>query len=551
MKPIRWILLVAFLGLVFSQMGSALEYKDYCVVFEDKSTPWTQTASVPKFDQNLGDLARVIVAAEASACQSFAIDAEDSWSGYTIVHLDTTVSVGEQFALVPLEIWRDEFGSYIDFVCGNDRDEFIYDDPADLAAWVGPGNVDFITTAVDDTTIDASGPFDVRIRTNASEMICVVYEYIPALCINGSKINDCTGEGIPGWEICLIKPDGEIVCTTTDENGDYSFCGLEPGEYEVCEETRNSWVPIDPICIDVTLVEESAEGVDFHNEPLLCIEGRKISGCNGEGLAGWTIDLLDYAGGVIRTAETNETGYYEFSGLAPGDYRVCEVLKDGWMSVGEECIDVPQQCENLHGVDFTNLPLFCISGHKYNSKTGEGLSGWTINLLKDGAVIRTTTTSTGGYYEFCGQAPGDYEVCEVMKSGWIPKSPSCILVNLECENSEDNDFKNEPVSTCGSGCRWFIKNELYTASCKMVKVVDAGRGILANDPAGSIVIDPESITIDPRYGSVEVHEDGSFVYDPTEATGLHSGAYVVFKYKASNGRCDARYLGIAKIQVRC
>ena len=82
-------------------------------------------------------------------------------------------------------------------------------------------------------------------------------------------------------------------------------------------------------------------------------------------------------------------------------------------------------------------------------------------------------------------------------------------------------------------------------------MVDASKGILANDLKGSIVLDPESITIDPKYGSIEVYEDGSFVYDPTGATGLYSGVYVIFKYNANNGFCDGKYLGIAKIQIRC
>lgn len=462
MKLIKWILLVAFLGLSFGQMGSALKYDEHCFMHEN-DVPWTQMASFPKFDPNLGTLTRVTVTADALACQSFAIDTEDFWTAYTIVTLDTTVSVGEQFALVPLEIWRDEFGSYNDFVCGNDNHEFIYDDPAILAAWTGSGNVDFTTTAVDDTRIDASSPSDVRISTDAGEMICVAYEYISSLCINGSKINDCTGEGIPGWEVCLIKPDGETACTTTDENGNYLFCGLEPGDYTLFEEDKDGWMHLDEPRKDVTVADESAYGVDFYN-----------------------------------------------------------------------------------------APLFCISGYKYNSKTGEGLSGWTINLKDStGDMIRSTTTDSDGYYEFCKQAPGDYEVCEVMKSGWAPKSPSCIPVNLECENSEDNNFENEPNSLCRSGCPWFIKNELYTTSCREVKEVDANKGILANDPAGSIVLDPESINIDPRYGTIEVWEDGSFTYDPTGATRLYSGAYVIFKYRANNGRCDGKHPGIAKIQIRC
>lgn len=457
--------MVAFLGLIFGQMASALESAQYCIVFENRSVDWTATKEVPQFDPSLGTLNRVIVTADASACQSLVIDAVGFWTGHSLVNLETTTSTGGQFILVPLDYWWEGFGPYIDSICGVAGDEFIYDDPADLADWIGSGRVEFTTTADGQFEIIGSGPIESRVASYAGETICVVYEYTPPLCIKGSKINDCDGTGIEGWEICLIKPDGEIVCTTTDESGDYSFCDLVPGDYIVCEEDRDGWAHADEPCRDVTLIEDSQEGVDFHNQPLLCI-----------------------------------------------------------------------------------------SGHKYNSKTDAGVSGWLITLKDDsGAVLDQKQTGTGGYYEFCGLAPGEYTVCEELKSGWKRVGPECIDVALECANSEDNDFENEPRPNppCRNGCPWFIKNELYTASCNGVKEVDASKGILANDPAGSIIADPESITIDPKFGTIEVREDGSFTYDPAGAAGLNPGAYVVFKYNANNGRCDAKYPGIAKIQIRC
>jgi hypothetical protein len=107
------------------------------------------------------------------------------------------------------------------------------------------------------------------------------------------------------------------------------------------------------------------------------------------------------------------------------------------------------------------------------------------------------------------------------------------------------------VSLSMAGCPWFIKNDLYTAQCGVLKEVPASKGILANDPPGTKVINPGSITINPKYGTISVNADGSFVYDPSGATDLRSGTYVIFNYGANNGFCDAKYLGIAKIQVSC
>ncbi len=105
------------------------------------------------------------------------------------------------------------------------------------------------------------------------------------------------------------------------------------------------------------------------------------------------------------------------------------------------------------------------------------------------------------------------------------------------------------VSLSMAACPWFIKNDLYTAQCGVLKDVPASAGLLANDPTATAVLDPASITIDPKYGTLDVNADGSFVYDPSPD--IQSGTYVQFKYNATNGVCAAKYAGIAKIQVSC
>ena len=183
--------------------------------------------------------------------------------------------------------------------------------------------------------------------------ICVVYEYIPPLCINGTKTDACTGEGIPGWEICLTGPI-EPICVRTDENGDYSFCNLVPGDYEVCEEQRAGWTPTGPTCVPVTLDEESVEGVNFENEQPVCISGFKYNDTTTDGLSGWTIQLKNAAGTVIGTDTTDGNGFYEFCDLVPGTYTVCEVTKPNWTPIGPTCITVDLDCEPSEDNNFRN-----------------------------------------------------------------------------------------------------------------------------------------------------------------------------------------------------
>ena len=94
------------------------------------------------------------------------------------------------------------------------------------------------------------------------------FENDPLLCINGTKINDCNDLGLAGWTIKLYSEYGlEMGTRTTDANGDYSFCGLLPGSYRVCEILQPNWVPVGNECIDVTLECEDSNGNDFRNAP--------------------------------------------------------------------------------------------------------------------------------------------------------------------------------------------------------------------------------------------------------------------------------------------
>jgi len=62
-------------------------------------------------------------------------------------------------------------------------------------------------------------------------------------------------------------------------------------------------------------------------------------------------------------------------------------------------------------------------------------------------------------------------------------------------------------------------------------------------------LDPDAITIDAKYGTLDVNADGSFVFDPSPD--IVMGTYVQFYYNATNGACAAKVPGFAKIQVSC
>jgi hypothetical protein len=93
-------------------------------------------------------------------------------------------------------------------------------------------------------------------------------------------------------------------------------------------------------------------------------------------------------------------------------------------------------------------------------------------------------------------------------------------------------------------------SDLYKGECGAELSVPAP-GILKNDIKSFNplqVQDPETISIDPRYGTLTVNEDGSFFYEAAE--NIAPGTYVTFKYSATDGSKTTNR-ALVKIQISC
>ncbi len=276
------------------------------------------------------------------------------------------------------------------------------------------------------------------------------------LCISGRKINNCTGEGLAGWEIILYNSTrSEIDRVSTNATGHYSFCSLVPDQYIVQEVPQAGWKAVGPSEHNVVLQCSNQSGYDFNNTPLLCISGRKTNDVTGEGLSGWEINITDSSGQMFNSATTNETGYYQFCNLLPDTYTVCEVLQNGWIPASAVCRSVPLDCSNVSGVDFANTKLLCLQGRKINDCTGEGIPNWSISYCNVNAGCYITSTNETGYFRVCNLTPGIWQVCEEVKGGWRNVTDRCVNVELNSSDALNLEFRNAPLG-CLSG---YKKNE--------------------------------------------------------------------------------------------
>jgi hypothetical protein len=294
-----------------------------------------------------------------------------------------------------------------------------------------------------------------------------------------------------------------VASTTTNASGFYTFT-LEPGSYRVCEDTQAGWTQSYPTSgftcpnngttgYSITLQSgDNDTGNNFGNYEKPTKSGYKYEDLDGDGvwdggepgLSGWTIRAYDVGGTEVYSETTNVNGYYVFTAMEPGSYRVCEDLESGWTqsypTSGFTCANgttgysiTLQSGENDTNNDFGNYVKPVKSGYKYEDLDGDGnidedtgnpLSGWTIKVYDAGGTeVDSTTTNASGFYSFTLE-PGSYRVCEDLEAGWTQSYPTSgfacangttgYSITLESRDHHDeNNFGNWRFGK-KSGSKW-------------------------------------------------------------------------------------------------
>ncbi|MGK7941738.1 MAG: SdrD B-like domain-containing protein, partial [Crocosphaera sp.] len=286
---------------------------------------------------------------------------------------------------------------------------------------------------------------------------------------NGDGVQNDGETAISGVSVNLIDGEGNVIdSTTTDENGLYSFTNLTPGDYQVQfiapdgyeftspnvgDDTTDSDV-VDGFTQVVTLT--SGEFNDTLDAGLL----RKASlgdyvwldeNANGiqeegeNGVEGVTLTLTGGGeDGVIGTADdttttttTDETGFYQFTNLNPGEeYQVNFETPDGYFLSNQDAAndDTVDSDADSNG----DSPIVTLSSGEHNptidagvyqpvglgdrvwldsngngiQDDGEqGVEGVTVTLVNNlFQTIATTITDSNGNYIFEDLLPGSYQV---------------------------------------------------------------------------------------------------------------------------------------------
>ncbi|NRA48168.1 MAG: carboxypeptidase regulatory-like domain-containing protein, partial [Phaeodactylibacter sp.] len=332
------------------------------------------------------------------------------------------------------------------------------DDAIDSDANEGTGRTDVInlTPGVNDDTNDA-GIYQSTALGN------FVWEDI-----DGDGVQDPGEPGIENVTVTLFDDNSNLLfTTTTDANGFYDFTGLPPGAYVVVFDTPSGFeatpanqggddeLDSDAVGGQTGVITLESNQIDnsndagFYRSASLGDFVWEDSNANGQqdagepGIENVTVTLLDSNGNTVATTSTDASGFYEFTGLAPGNYVVQFGLPTGdYIPTAANTGGDATDSDNVGGQtgtitlasgqnDPTNDAGFyapaSIGDFVFLDENGNGLqgsgepgvSGVTVTLKDangnavtdiDGNEVFPVITGTDGLYSFTNLIPGDYIV---------------------------------------------------------------------------------------------------------------------------------------------
>gem|GEM_PF-1918435 len=245
------------------------------------------------------------------------------------------------------------------------------------------------------------------------------------------KKQDQNGNPLPNWNFTLTRVDGTQppLAGVTGTNGEFCFEGLELGDWNLNEVPQTGWTqvsaPSNPI--NLTTYQDCSQVprqvfVNKPAEPLGCIDGYKINDLE-QVLPGWTIKATNLTTNAVQQQVTNSAGFFQFTGLAFGNWQVEEVMQTGWTAVTPSSFPVTVNSTECKHVRFKNRTQFaCLDVWKKDAYDGVGLPDWVINLQPafGGNPVAPQATNGQGWTRFIQLQPGFYDVWEEAKVGWNP-----------------------------------------------------------------------------------------------------------------------------------
>ena len=352
---------------------------------------------------------------------------------------------------------------------------------------------------------------------------------------NANGVADQGEQAIGGRTVFLNidgsgAPDANNPSATTNANGVYYFLGVAAGNYNVRDVAPAGTHITSPAQNIIVTAGHVTSAVNFGEVPP-SITGTVFVDMNTNGsfdagdlgLAGRTVFLNNDGTGAPDASNpsttTDSLGKYYFTGLAPGNYSVREVVAAGvTLTTNSQTVAVTAN-QTKAGVNFGEAPS--ITGTVFTDLNGDGtfsanepgVANRTVFLNIDGTGVPdasnpSASTDANGNFVFSGLAAGSYSVKEVLQSNVTLTTPVQSAA-VTSGNTVHNLFFGERPSITGTV---FI-DENGNAQFDTSEPGVPGQKVFLNvDNSGSPTSNPTAIT----------DSNGVFSF-----TGLAPGNYTV------------------------
>jgi len=179
-----------------------------------------------------------------------------------------------------------------------------------------------------------------------------------------------------------------------------------------------------------------------------------------EGLAGVTVVIRGRLYSAVTI--TDEAGYYRFSRMPAGMYRVVEMTSDGYLSTTSDAVRVTLRGRSrVARVDFGDaLPVSMFGAiFRDDNQDGQfdffesGIEGVDVSVYADAdgdgildpepILLARTQTDVQGNYLFTNLPPGKVVVAETDPAGFLSTTPNAVpltLVSSEASGGASVDF---------------------------------------------------------------------------------------------------------------
>ncbi len=307
--------------------------------------------------------------------------------------------------------------------------------------------------------------FAENLPASVNGQVCVVLSGFDCFSSDSEKAP------LAGVLIELRNASGQVIATQrTGADGKYEFGNLRAGVYSITETTpagllegdakvgtaggtKTNGSEIRQITLGGGVV---AANYDFCELTPSNLSGNTFYDQNNNGrrdsgetpLSNVLITLWDETGNKVAETRTNSLGFYQFSSLRPGTYRVTEQTPSGYIpgraavgtiggtEVGRNdatgdvlsAIALPTGSSGIN-YDFGEILPGSIAGRVIADTNGNciidatgemPLAGVVIELLSPtGSVLQTTVTDAMGFYKFDDLLPGQYSIREVQPVGYF------------------------------------------------------------------------------------------------------------------------------------